>query len=176
MTPSNFALTLCALAMTVSAQASTVAVPHTSQGKSALEASKARKNGFTPLPTKKSGSGVVMAYRIEGTPTVGSPLTIRITMASNVDSQVTLRAGEGLVLRNPTQVLTALAGVAAEHTVLVVPQTEGRFYLNLFSLAAGRGSASSVAVQVGKGEVQLKPMGAVQVLPSGERIIMMPAQ
>lgn len=176
MTISKFALTLCALALTLAAHANSTAAPSTSAGQAALAASKARKNGFTPLPTKKSGSGVAMAYRIEGTPTAGKPLTIRITQSSNVDSQVTLRASEGLLLGDPTQVLTARAGVAAEHRVTVVPQAEGRFYLNLFSLAAGRGSASSVAVQVGKGVAQLKSAGTVQVLPSGERVISVPAQ
>lgn len=180
MTTSRLAFTLCALSMALAAPVSSTAAPDntpgTTPGMTALMAVKARKNGFTPLPNKKSGSGVAMAYRIEGTPAVGSPLTIRITMASNADSQVTLRAEEGLALSNPSQVLTALAGVPAEYTVTVVPLAEGRFYLNLFSLAAGRGSASSVAVQVGKGVAQLKPSGTVQVLPSGERVISVPAQ
>jgi hypothetical protein len=176
MTTSPLAFTLCALSIALAAPASSATATDTTPALAALMAAKVRKNGFTPLPSKKSGSGVAMAYRIEGTPTVGSPLTIRITMASSADSQVTLRAEEGLTLSNPNQVLTALAGVPAEHTVIVVPLAEGRFYLNLFSLAAGRGSASSVAVQVGKGAAQLKPEGTVQVLPSGERVISVPAQ
>jgi hypothetical protein len=103
-------------------------------------------------------------------------LTIRVSMASSADAQVTMRAGDGLILNNPDQVLSVQAGQSAEYTITVVPQTEGRFYLNLFSVAAGRGSANAIAVQVGKGVVQLKPTGKVQVTPSGERIISVPAQ
>jgi hypothetical protein len=177
MKTSTFASTLLVLSLVACAQASGSAdTPDTAAGKAALSAAKARKDGFTPLAAKKGGSGVDMAYRIEGTPAVGSPLTIRVTMASSADAQVTLRADDGLTLNRPDQVLTALAGQTAEYTITVVPQAEGRFYLNLFSEAAGRGSATSIAVQVGKGAVQLKPAGNVQVLPSGERVISVPAQ
>jgi hypothetical protein len=172
----TFTLTLLAALLAASAHASAAIAPDTSGGKTVLSAAKARKEGFTPLTVKKGGSGVGMAYRIEGTPKVGSPLTIRVTMGSSADAQVTLRAGEGLVLNRPDQVLTSLAGQTAEYTITVVPQSEGRFYLNMFSVAAGRGSATSIPVQVGKGTVQLKPSGNVQVMPSGERVISVPAQ
>jgi hypothetical protein len=172
----TFTLTLLAALLAASAHASAATAPDTFAGKTALSAAKARKDGFTPLTVKKGGSGVGMAYRIEGTPKVGSPLTIRVTMGSSADAQVTLRAGEGLVLNRPDQVLTSLAGQSAEYTITVVPQSEGRFYLNMFSVAAGRGSATSIPVQVGKGTVQLKPSGNVQVMPSGERVISVPAQ
>jgi hypothetical protein len=115
MKTSTFASTLLVLSLVACAQA-------------ALSAAKARKDGFTPLAAKKGGSGVDMAYRIEGTPAVGSPLTIRVTMASSADAQVTVRAGDGLTLNRPDQVLTAPAGQTTEHTITVVPQAEGRFY------------------------------------------------
>jgi hypothetical protein len=173
---STFTLSVLAFWVAASAQVSTAATADATAGKATLAASKARKNGFTPLPSKKGGSGVAMAYRIEGTPAVGNPLTIRLSMASSADAQVTLRAGEGLTLSNPDQVLSALAGQGAEHSVIVVPQAQGRYYLNVFSVAGGRGSAMSIPVQVGKGTVQLKSADNVQVLPSGERIISVPAQ
>jgi hypothetical protein len=111
MKTSTFASTLLVLSLVACAQASGSAdTPDTAAGKAALSAAKARKDGFTPLAAKKGGSGVDMAYRIEGTPAVGSPLTIRVTMASSADAQVTLRADDGLTLNRPDQVLTALAG------------------------------------------------------------------
>ncbi len=137
---------------------------------------KARTDGFTAMPHKKGGSGVDMVYRIEGTPSVGNPLDIRIRISSRVAATTTLRAGAGLLLSDPAQVLRSHAGQPTEHTVSVVPQSEGRFYLNLFSVANGRGGASAIAVQVGKGSVQLKPAGKVQVMPDGERVISVPAQ
>ncbi len=137
---------------------------------------KARQDGFTALASKKGGSGVAMAYRIEGTPVVGRPLTVRIKISSRFAAQTTLRSADGLVLSDPDQVLTSPAGQPTEHTITVVPQAEGRFYLSVFSVANKRGGASAIAVQVGKGTVQLKSSGTVQVMPSGERIISVPAQ
>jgi hypothetical protein len=171
-----FALRLLTLAATVAVPAVFAASSHEAAGQPAVKASKAQKKGFTSLPSKKGGSGVDIAYRIEGTPTVGSPLTIRLQTASPFNAQTTLRAGEGLLLSEPDQVLQSQAGQRVEHTVTVVPQAEGRFYLNVFSVANNRGGAAAIAVQVGKGAVQLKQSGAVQVMPGGERIISVPAQ
>jgi hypothetical protein len=168
-------LRLLALVAATAAPAVFAATSHDT-GHSAVKASKVQRNGFTSIPSKKGGSGVDVAYRIEGTPAVGSPLTIRIQTASSFNAQTTLRAGEGLLLSDPDQVLQSPAGQRAEHTVTVVPQAEGRFYLNVFSVANSRGGASAIAVQVGKGAVQLKSAGKVQVMPSGERIISVPAQ
>jgi hypothetical protein len=175
---SKFTFVLRLLALTVATAVPTVfaAASHDAAGHSVAKATKAQKTGFTSLPSKKGGSGVDMAYRMEGTPTVGVPLTIRIQMTSRVAAQTTLRAGEGLLLSNPDQVLQSQAGQRSEHAVTVVPQAEGRFYLNVFSVANNRGGASAIAVQVGKGTVQLKQSGKVQVMPSGERIISVPAQ
>jgi hypothetical protein len=138
--------------------------------------SKARKNGFIPIAAKKGGSGVALAYRIDGTPVVGSPLTIRIEIKSSADAQVTLKAEDGLLLSAPDHALGSQAGLRTEHAVTVVPQAEGRFYLNVFSSANGRSSASAIAVQVGKNVPQLKPAGQVQVTSTGERIISVPTK
>ncbi len=146
-------------------------------GQAVLKASKARKEGFTPMVAKKGGSGISMAYRIEGTPEVGKPLTVRLQMQSPVDAQATMNAGEGLKLQGAQQPMLSPAGQSTEHTVVVVPQAEGRFYLNVFSSASGRGSASAIAIQVGKeAAVQSKRAGNVQTMSNGERVISVPAQ
>jgi hypothetical protein len=143
---------------------------------SAHAVSSVRSDGFTALQAKKMGAPVALAFAIQGTPTAGQPTTIRIQMASQFDAQATLRADAGLVLAQPAQVLRVAAGQTVEHSVVVTPQANGRYYLNIFSTANSLGSASSVALQVGKDTVQAKVHGKVQVLPSGERIISMPAQ
>jgi hypothetical protein len=165
-------LSLLAFALIASAQASSAATEH----HAAPSARHSAPQGFVPMASKKGGAGVDLAYRLEGTPEVGKPLTVHIHMFSRIDAQATLQAGDGLQLVAPAQVMHALAGVRSEHTVTVVPQAEGRFYISVFSNAQGRSSASAIAVQVGKGVVQLKPSGKVQVMPSGERIISVPAQ
>lgn len=148
----------------------------TANARTAKSAVKPRADGFTALPNKKGGSGVEVAYRVEGTPAVGTPLTIRIIMSSHGNADISLRAGEGLALDPQQQKgLLSKAGQSAEHSVTVVPLAEGRHYLHLISSAHGRASASSIAIQVGKGTVQSKPSGRVQTLPGGERIISVPA-
>jgi hypothetical protein len=132
-------------------------------------------NGFTKLEAKANGSGVTVAYRIEGTPAVGSPVTIRLQVSSSADAQLVFRSNEGLSLITPDLIETP-AGANTEYTVSVVPAAEGRFYLNVFSIANGRPSASAIAVQVGNKTVQLKPAGKVMESSSGERVISVPVK
>jgi hypothetical protein len=68
------------------------------------------------------------------------------------------------------------AGFSTEHSVTVVPQTEGRFYLNLLSVANGHGAASGIVIQVGNKITQMKSAGKVQTNSAGERIVVMPAK
>ena len=164
--------------LTLSALATTPALATEKQmdasGRAVKGAGKAAKGGFIPMDTQKSGSGVSLAYRIEGSPSVGSPLTILIQMSSTSDAQVVLRAPPGLTLMAPGQVLQSYAGQVAEHRVTVVPDVQGRHYISLFSIANGRPSATSIPIQIGRGSVELKSGGTVQVTPSGERIISVP--
>jgi hypothetical protein len=132
--------------------------------------------GYTTLPSKKSGAGVDISYRIEGTPAPGSPVIIHLTTSSQTDAQITLRGGEGLVVSSANGVLTSLAGQVTQHRIEVTPQAQGRLYLYVESSANGRGSSNAIAVQVGKTEVQRKPSGNVQSMPDGERVISVPAK
>jgi hypothetical protein len=132
--------------------------------------------GFTPIVSKKVGSGVDMAYQIDGTPAVGQPLTIRLSMSSPLDADVTFSADSALALQNPSQVLKAAAGQPGQHSITVVPQALGRYYLNVFSNAQGRSSAVSIAVQVGDAapakskSANSNSAGAAQPNGSGERV------
>ena len=135
--------------------------------------------GYKALPMKKMGSGVVISYRIEGTPTPGIPVIIHLTTESRTDAQIKLRGGEGLVLSGGDTPLTTLispAGQITQHRVEVIPQTNGRLYLYLESSANGRGNASAIAVQVGKAQAISKPSGNLQSMPDGERLISVPAK
>jgi hypothetical protein len=174
MTKLTCVLGLLALSVLAAAPALATQLQMDASGRSVKGAGKAGKNGYIPMNTQKSGSGVSLAYRIDGVPSVGSPLTIMIQVSSTSDAQVLLRAPQGLTLTTPDQVLQSYAGQVTEHSVTVVPDVQGRHYLSLFSIANGRPSATSIPVQVGRGTVALKPGGAVQVTPSGERIISVP--
>jgi hypothetical protein len=130
--------------------------------------------GYTTLAAKDGGAGVVMSYKIEGTPVVGKPLTVSVSMSSTVNAETTLTADNGLTLQDPAQVMRSVAGQKSQHVITLTPQAEGRFYVNLFSTAEGRSSASSFAVQVGNSQASLKSSAPVQVGPNGERVKVMP--
>jgi hypothetical protein len=176
----DFALSLLTLTIALVAPAGWADVSQSKtpprSGLSAFNTPKISSNGFTALAAKKGGSGVDMAYRIEGTPEVGKPLTIRIQMTSPVDAQAQASAAEGLTLDASSKTMASLAGQSTEHTIVVVPQALGRFYLDVFTQAAGRASASAIAIQVGKGVVQNKRTGTSQTMPNGERVISVPSQ
>lgn len=165
---------LLAIALMSTAMASGIQ-PSADVSTKAITAKSAR-SGFTALPAKKGGSSVEIAYRIEGTPEVGRALTISLSVSSASDAQISLRAGQGMVLNDPVGPLQSLGGQVTQHQVSITPTAEGRFYLHTVSLANGRGTASSIAIQVGKPAVQRKVPGNVQVMPNGERVISVPAR
>lgn len=170
-------LTLCLLALSL-----ILASPAFADGAARAQpavpgkGAKAHVGGLTPLTLAKMGSGVQLAYRIDGTPTVGKPLSIVVQLSSRADARVTLVADAGLGLQAPQQVLSVAAGGSVEQMLTVVPQAEGRFYLNLLASSEGRGGATGFAVQVGKGTPVLKPAGKVTVTPGGERIVSIPVK
>ena len=141
-------------------------------------AAKLFEKQYLPLPMKKGGSEVALAYQLQGPPEIGRSLTIKIMMLSAADAQVVVRADEGLQLQSSGLVMQSTAGVAAEHQLAVTPLASGRFYLHVMSTANGRTSASAIAVQVGADKLmrQAKPSGAIHTMPNGERIISTPAQ
>lgn len=115
--------------------------------------------GFTRMASKKAGSDVAMGYQIEGTPAVGQPLTIRLSMSSAQGADISFSADSALALQNPSQVLKAAAGQPSQHSVTVVPQALGRYYVNVFSNGPASSSATSIAIQVGE-PAQAKPKSA----------------
>lgn len=106
--------------------------------------------GFTPMASKKAGSDVTMGYQIEGTPAVGQPLTIRLSMSSAQGADISFTTDSALALQNPSQVLKAAAGQPSQHSITVVPQALGRYYVNVFSNGQSSSSATSIAIQVGE--------------------------
>jgi hypothetical protein len=133
--------------------------------------SSARKAaGYTVLPSKKGGSGIQLSYKILGTPTAGKALTV-VVLASGRSGQITMTADNGLTLQDPAQVLTVEAAQPSQHSVVVTPQADGRYYLNFFSQVGDNSSASAVAIQVGNSTANQKSsVGTTQTMPDGKRV------
>jgi predicted small lipoprotein YifL len=132
---------------------------------------------------RKPGSPFAMSYRIVGTPIVGSPVTIDLRVDSMLGSrEVTMdyRINDlgALSLHEAQPDRVRIAPAENDRFILqrvtVVPQREGRIYLNVSaSYETEEGSASAimaVPIQVGAGGRELQENGEVQLDEDGEAV------
>jgi hypothetical protein len=129
------------------------------------------------------GSPYRVSYRIIGTPIVGSPVTVDLRVESNrgaqplnLDYRINDATSMILAESQPASVRMELAGDDAAFTqqVTVIPQREGRFYLNVsayFETVDGTMSTvTAIPIQVGTGSRELQPHGEVQTDENGEAV------
>jgi len=131
----------------------------------------------------KPGAPFSVSYKIIGTPIVGSPVTIDLLVTSTLGPEpvtVSYRINDTSAMMfheaQPAQV--RLAPVADEEfikqQVTVIPQREGRLYLNVgASVETESGSMSSmmaIPIQVGSGGRKLEEHGEVQVDENDEAV------
>jgi hypothetical protein len=127
-------------------------------------------------------------YRIIGTPVVGQPVTIDLTVKSNVGEEpVTLSFGSNdstaMTFPESQQRMVSLAFVDDERIagqqVTVIPAREGRLFLNVTAhLETDTGSlqtVTAVPIQVGAAPRELQQNGVVTTDENGELIREMPA-
>jgi hypothetical protein len=177
----QFSISSCALAIALAlgAQAGAFAADVQPVTKPAAKSKPAK--GWITAPSKKSGSGVVVRYRIDGKPTVGKPLAITLSL-SGVNSEAGAQAsfiadGTGLVMDKQRATPQKLASYQATTVPMsVTPQAEGTFYITVTTEQNDRTSVTMIPVRVGHGKVALKPMGELTTTPEGEKIISMPAK
>jgi hypothetical protein len=129
------------------------------------------------------GSPYRVSYRIIGTPVVGSPVTIDLTVEPSRGSQplnLEYRINDAtsmlLAESQPASVRMEPAGADAAFTqqVTIIPQREGRFYLNVsayFETVDGTMSTvTAIPIQVGTGSRELQPHGEVQLDEDGNAV------
>jgi len=129
------------------------------------------------------GSPYRVSYRIIGTPVVGSPVTVDLTVESSRSSQplnLEYRINDAtsmlLAESQPARVRMEPAGDDAAFTqqVTIIPQREGRFYLNVsayFETVDGTMSTvTAIPIQVGAGTRELQPHGEVQLDENDEAV------
>ena len=131
----------------------------------------------------KPGSPYSVSYRIIGTPIVGSPVTVELQVESNQGTQplnleyrindaTSMLLGES----QPAAVRMEFAANEASFTqqVTLVPQREGRFYLNVsasFETADGTMSTvTAIPIQVGTGSRELQQHGELQTDEDGDAV------
>ena len=124
-----------------------------------------------------------ISYRIVGTPIVGSPVTVDLRVASLLGSrpvQLEFRINDAssMMMAESQPASVRLEPTANEtafrQQVTVIPQREGRLYLNVSaSYETEDGTVSTVTaipIQVGSGTRELQEHGEVQLDENGEAV------
>ena len=136
--------------------------------------------GTTPVTP---GSPYRLTYNIIGTPVVGSPVTVDLQVESAAGSrpvnlEYRIRDASSMMLAESQPARVRMEPAANERTfsqqVTVIPQREGRFYLNVSaSFETSDGTMSTVTaipIQVGSGTRELQEHGEIRIDENGEAV------
>jgi hypothetical protein len=164
-----------------SAQASAAAEPV------ARKPSASQKTAAGPMkraPMKANSTGLVLRYAAPDTLKAGqaTPLRIELSGATGDGASVELRGSspdivvatqDGRALQGP---IALARGATRTIDLLVTAPADGAHHLTVLMSQGGRVAASALPLKVGTGAVLRKTEGKVEVTPSGERVISMPAK
>ena len=128
---------------------------------------------------------VEVRYRLLATPQVGQPVEIEVSVMPLVDAasvEFQLRPDDGVRIAPNMQKFTFAAAIAREsrsQIVSVIPQREGRFYINVDASIVVNGEVITrvvmIPIQVGTGGPELERMGETTTDAEGNLIISLPA-
>lgn len=126
----------------------------------------------------KVGSGVSVNARVDGAPAAGQPFAITLNFSGVSDpagATVEVSADGGLQLSGATRA-TLPAGSGGSMALTATAPADGMYFLNVFTRQGTLAGATSVPVKVGSGQMSLEKRGQVKSMPSGERVISLPAK
>jgi hypothetical protein len=126
---------------------------------------KVDSRGFMQTAAKKGGSGVDVAYRIDGVPRPNAPVRIAVEFKN-------VNAPDGASATFAAEA----SGQTASTTLTVTAPADGTYFVNVTTRQAGRPTTVSIPVTVGAGGVQLQKQGTVQTAPNGEKVISLPSK
>lgn len=138
----------------------------------------------TPLPAhliaaaqKPNGSKVNIRYRVDGGAVARQNATVTIIFDAVTDASAAVRftSDPGLQLTGVSGPV-ALPQGASQIVLQAIPQTDGLFYVNVFTTQAGATSVMSIPVRTGNIDPKLQKLGETKPSGQGEHIISMPAQ
>lgn len=136
----------------------------------------------------KPRAPISFSYEILGNPIVGQPVAINLLVYSNQSEpiRVEYRIIDGSSMIFPesqalqVEVVPSSDEVAASQQITLVPQREGRLYLNVSgSIETEAGSmirAMAIPIQVGSAPREQQVNGEVQIMPDGDTVVSMPAE
>jgi len=139
--------------------------------------------------TGKPSAPITIDYNVIGKPIVGQPVNINLEVSSSMsDRPITLnyRANDTRDLQFPQAQAERIALAAfgdagrAAQQVTVVPQREGRLYLNVSAEVETEGGtlvkSMAIPIQVGDAPAQQETNGELKQDEDGETVISMPAE
>lgn len=136
-------------------------------------------------PGKPNVQAVEVSYRLLGTPAIGQPLDIELTMISSgpaASSHYRLSAQEGLVVDpgfDRVESVSAEAFIPHKEIVTITPVNEGRHYLTVIASAVVNGAPTSqqvlIPIQVGAGSRELQQIGEIRIDQDGNPVVSLPA-
>lgn len=131
----------------------------------------------------KPGAPFTVTYDVVGTPIVGSPVTVNLKVSTTLGSKpvtVSYRINDASAMAfhdaQPSKVEVSPASNEdfVMQQVTIIPQREGRLYLNVAtSVETEEGSRSSIVaipIQVGEGSRILDEQGEVEIDEEGEAV------
>jgi hypothetical protein len=133
---------------------------------------------------KHNASGLRLRYQRPADVKAGQAARLVLTVAgvrSAEGAQVEIQGSDPamviLMNGNPVNAPITLAGGEQRRMDLEVANApEGLHHVNVFLTQNGRSNVVAIALKVGHGQSQQKPQGQVQTTPSGEKVIVLPAQ
>lgn len=133
--------------------------------------------GFAHTTAKRGGSGVNVAYRIEGAARPNAPARITVELSGVTAPE---GASASFSAEAPVWLHSAAVGLKPNQTntatLELTAPSDGMYYVNVFTTQAGRSSVVQIPVKVGAGAARLEKQGTVQTTPGGERVISLPAK
>ncbi len=133
--------------------------------------------GFVTATQKSNGAKVVLRYKVAQAVSAGVATTVSLTFSDVTDTAASVRFTSDPGLR----LLAAQAAVplplgSSEVDIQAVADSDGLFYLNVFTTQNGATSAISIPVAAGNAKPKLDAMGAPKPSAGGEKIISMPVR
>ena len=131
----------------------------------------------------KPGAPFSISYKIIGTPIVGSPVAVELRVSSRRGAEVvqldySIPDGTSMMFHDAQpssiQLEFGVNDAWADQRVTIIPQREGRLYLNVSASIASDGGRSSttiaIPIQVGQGGRELEVQGELAIDEDGELI------
>lgn len=173
-----FALTACG-----SEKAEEPAIVKVDDTNSEADVSFKSNDGDLAGTTVTPGAPYRVSYAIVGTPVVGNPVTVDLQITSSsgkraisLDYRINDASSMTLAESQPARVRMEPAANEADFNqrVTIIPQREGRFYLNVsVSFETENGTMSTVTaipIQVGTGTRELQQNGRIEQDENGEAV------